>query len=55
MELGEESTENQMNWVGEQVLGYGKVIHPDRIKRDCAKSCQRRSEMPHATSSGRKG
>jgi predicted Zn-dependent peptidase len=32
VELGEESTENQMNWVGEQILGYGKVIHPDRIK-----------------------
>ncbi len=33
MELGQESTDNQMNWVGEQLLGYGKVIRPEEIKK----------------------
>ncbi len=37
IELGQESTENQMNWVGEQLLGYGKVVSPDEIKK---KLCQ---------------
>lgn len=32
-DLGLESTENQMNWVGEQWLGYGRVFQPDAIKR----------------------
>jgi predicted Zn-dependent peptidase len=31
--LGQESTDNQMNWVGEQLLGYGNVMPPERIKR----------------------
>ncbi len=33
LELGLESTENQMMWLGEQLLGYGKVISPAEIKR----------------------
>ncbi len=33
IELGQESTENQMNWVGEQLLGYGEVISPAEIER----------------------
>ena len=33
IELGRESTDNQMNWVGEQLLGYGSILHPDKIKR----------------------
>jgi predicted Zn-dependent peptidase len=33
MDLGLESTENQMNFVGEQLLGYGNVIQPVEVKR----------------------
>ena len=33
MDLSLESTENQMNWVGEQLLGYGKVLSPAYLKR----------------------
>jgi predicted Zn-dependent peptidase len=33
IELGQESTENQMNWVGEQLLGYGRIDPPEEIKR----------------------
>ncbi|HEY5909059.1 MAG TPA: pitrilysin family protein, partial [Verrucomicrobiae bacterium] len=36
IELGQESTENQMNWIGEQLLGYGKVVAPSGIKRQLA-------------------
>lgn len=36
IDLGQESTDNQMNWVGEQLLGYGKVLPPDRIKQRLA-------------------
>jgi predicted Zn-dependent peptidase len=32
IDLGLESTENQMNWVGEQLVGYGRVILPERVK-----------------------
>ena len=32
MELSQESTESQMNWVGEQLLGYGKTYSPGQIK-----------------------
>src|SRR4029077_14962505 len=28
IDLGEESTESQMNWVGEQLLSYGRVFSP---------------------------
>jgi predicted Zn-dependent peptidase len=37
IELGQESTENQMNWVGEQLLGYGKIYSPTAIKRRLAR------------------
>ena len=33
IDLSLESTDNQMNWVGEQLLGYGKVMQPAQIKR----------------------
>jgi predicted Zn-dependent peptidase len=32
IDLGQESTDNQMNWVGEQWLGYGKVWPPAAVK-----------------------
>lgn len=37
IELGQESADNQMNWVGEQWLAYGKVQSPEAIKRRLAK------------------
>jgi predicted Zn-dependent peptidase len=33
IELGQESAENQMNWIGEQLLGYGRIHRPSQIKR----------------------
>jgi predicted Zn-dependent peptidase len=33
MELGLEGTENQMNWLGEQWLAYGRIIPPKEIQR----------------------
>jgi predicted Zn-dependent peptidase len=33
IDLGAESTESQMNNVGEQLLGYGKIIAPAQLKR----------------------
>lgn len=33
IDLGLESTENQMNWVGEQLTGYGRVIPPEQIRK----------------------
>jgi predicted Zn-dependent peptidase len=33
IDLGQESTDNQMNWVGEQLLGYGSILPPTQIKR----------------------
>ena len=33
LDLSLESTENQMMWLGEQLLGYGKVLSPGEIKR----------------------
>lgn len=32
IDLGLESTDNQMMWLGEQLVGYGKIIPPDEIK-----------------------
>ena len=32
LELSLESTESQMNWVGEQLLGFDRIIPPDEIK-----------------------
>ncbi|HVM51318.1 MAG TPA: pitrilysin family protein [Candidatus Acidoferrum sp.] len=33
IDLGLESTDNQMNWLGEQLLGYGRILPPAQIKR----------------------
>jgi predicted Zn-dependent peptidase len=33
MDLSLESADNQMNWLGEQLLGYGRVFTPREIKR----------------------
>ena len=37
MDLGQESTDNQMNWLGDQLLGYGKIYSPSQIKGRLAK------------------
>ncbi|HVV72320.1 MAG TPA: insulinase family protein, partial [Verrucomicrobiae bacterium] len=37
IDLGQESTDNQMNWIGEQILGYGKVFTASQAKRHLAK------------------
>lgn len=37
IDLSLEGTENQMNWLGEQLLGYGRVITPAGVKRRLAK------------------
>jgi len=36
IDMGLESTDNQMMWLGEQLLGYGKIIPPDEIKQHLA-------------------
>ena len=36
MELSLEGTENQMNWVGESLLGYGRILHPRDVKQRLA-------------------
>ncbi len=33
IDLSLESTDNQMNWLGEQLLGYGRILRPAQIKR----------------------
>lgn len=33
IDLSLESPDNQMNWVGEQLLAYGKIVRPEEIKR----------------------
>ena len=33
IDLGLESTDNQMNWLGEQLLGHGRIFRPAEIKR----------------------
>jgi predicted Zn-dependent peptidase len=37
IDLGRESTESQMNWMGEQILGYGRVFTPSVVKRHLAR------------------
>jgi len=37
IDLGLESTENQMNWIGEQLLGYGRCYSPGLVKKHLAK------------------
>jgi predicted Zn-dependent peptidase len=32
-----ENTENQMMWLGEQYLGYGKIESPIKLKSDLAR------------------
>jgi len=32
LELSLENTDSQMNWVGEQLLGFDRIIPPDEIK-----------------------
>lgn len=36
IDLGLESTDNQMNWLGEQLLGHGRVFSPAETKRRLA-------------------
>ncbi|HMJ90311.1 MAG TPA: pitrilysin family protein [Candidatus Acidoferrum sp.] len=36
MELSLEGTENQMNWVGESLLGYGRILDPREVKQRLA-------------------
>jgi predicted Zn-dependent peptidase len=36
IDLNLESTENQMMWLAEQMLGYGRTVPPDHIKRRLA-------------------
>jgi predicted Zn-dependent peptidase len=36
IDLGQESTDNQMNWLGEQLLGYGRIFSPEETKRRLA-------------------
>src|SRR6202035_5546191 len=36
IDLGLESTDNQMMWLGEQLVGYGKIISPEEIKQRIA-------------------
>lgn len=33
IDLGLESTDNQMMWLGEQLVGYGKIVPPEEIKQ----------------------
>ena len=33
IDLSLESADNQMNWLGEQLLGYGKILRPAQVKR----------------------
>lgn len=37
IDLGLETTESQMNWLGEQVLGYGRIMPPTEIKHQLRK------------------
>lgn len=36
LELSLESTSNHMMWIGEQIMGYGKILHPSEIKQRLA-------------------
>jgi predicted Zn-dependent peptidase len=33
IDLSLESTDNQMNWLGEQLVGYGRIFRPAEVKR----------------------
>jgi predicted Zn-dependent peptidase len=43
IDLSLENTESQMAWMGEQILGYGKVFPPEKIKQRVAEV--KRSEL----------
>lgn len=45
IDLSLESTENQMMWLAEQMLGYGKIVPPDHIKQRLGEV--RASEIRH--------
>lgn len=34
LDLSLENTENQMTWLGEQFLGYGKIVSPEEVKKN---------------------
>jgi predicted Zn-dependent peptidase len=34
LDLSLENTENQMTWLGEQYLGYGKIVSPEEVKKN---------------------
>jgi predicted Zn-dependent peptidase len=36
LELGLENTESRMMWLGEQLLGYGRVVDAEHVKRELA-------------------
>jgi predicted Zn-dependent peptidase len=36
IDLGLESTDNQMNWLGDQLIGYGRITSPAEVKRRLA-------------------
>jgi len=36
LDLSLENTENQMTWLGEQYLGYGKIVSPEEVKKNLA-------------------
>ncbi len=36
IDLGLESTESQMMWLGDQLLGFGKIFPPSQIKKHLA-------------------
>ena len=53
IDLGQESTDNQMNWIGEQMLGYGRILPPPKPNDACSKSLPPRSAASRASSCGR--
>ena len=51
IDLGQESTESQMNWIGEQIIGYGRIFSP---KRADPRSARRQRPPQSSPSSTRK-
>jgi predicted Zn-dependent peptidase len=41
IDLGLESTDNQMNWLGEQLLGYGRIFRPAEVKPGIGQSIEK--------------
>jgi hypothetical protein len=50
-----EMTENHMTWLGEQMLGHGRIQPPDRVKQRLARCAPRTSAAPPSIFSGPKG